>query len=211
MLIWVKIWTIFILMMPWQQKKIGYRNISYILVWGVFWATWTEWVPFSPASLCPVSAPALFLERSRQQRAAGIKQLSLSCHGFWPSPPKQSQLFPCRTHNQSNHVTLFQSQQTKVSSHNWEGWGLIGMQGTGAKTIQSMGLTASEHSLDYIISLSQDVLITTGLWDLSQRLWDLSLQKQIYLLYCLYEFSFCWKTVTAWLCLPKYRFLLGNH
>lgn len=41
-----------------------------------------------PQAPCgPVSAPAVFLESSRQPGAAGIKQLSLSCHGFWPSLP----------------------------------------------------------------------------------------------------------------------------
>lgn len=138
MLIWDKIWTIFILIVPWQRRKFGYGNIFYILVWGVIWATWIE--PPSPAHsllVALVSGPALFLGSSRQQRDAGIKQLSLSCPGFWPSPPKQSQVLPCQRHNQNNHGTLLWSQQTKVSSPNWESSGLTGMQGLGPKKIQT--------------------------------------------------------------------------
>lgn len=57
----------------------------------------------------PVSAPALFLESSRQQRAAGRKRLSLSCHGFWPSPPRQSQGFPCHTQSEQSCDTISKS------------------------------------------------------------------------------------------------------
>lgn len=79
------------------------------------------------------------------------------------------------------------------------------MQGFGAEKIPSMGWTANEL-IDYISSLSQDMLITVGC--------EISLKgssSETGLLYNLYEFSFCWKTVTALLCLPKYRFLPGNH
>lgn len=85
----------------------------------------------------PGQCSCFTLENSRQQQAAGIKQLSLSCHGFWLSPRRQSQVLPCHMPNQSNHVTLFRSQQAKVSSHKWESWGLTGMQGLGPQQTQA--------------------------------------------------------------------------
>lgn len=148
----------------------------------------------------PGQCSCLFLENSREQGAAGIKQLSLTHHGFWPSPPKQSQVLPCHMHNQSS-VALFQNQHQRwaPTAGKAEGWG---MQGLGPKEIQD-GPDSKWTQPWWPICADHH----TALRSLSKA----PGQKQIYLLYSLYEFSFCWRTVTALLCLPEYRFLPENH
>lgn len=111
-----------------------------------------------------VSAPALLLESSRQQQAAGIKQSSLFCHGFWPSPPRQSGASLPHALSEQSCDTI--SKSTKVSSHNW---GLTGMQGLGPKEIQAwVGLQWTQPWWCHLTGTGY--VITILLWDLSQTL-----------------------------------------
>lgn len=121
----------------WKEKQ-----ISYLLVQWVIWATWIEGISSSPVHgllLATVTATAVTAreQEKTQQQAEGIKQLFLSCYGFWPFPPRQSKILLCHMQNQRDHMELLQGQQTKVSSHSYESGGFTVMQGLGPKQTQA--------------------------------------------------------------------------
>lgn len=108
----------------------------------------------------PGQCSCFTLENSRQQQAPGIKQLSLSCHGFWLSPRRQSGTsLPHAKSEQSCDPILKSTGKGELPQlgklrADWHArpW---------STTDTSMALTANERSLDDSISLSRDTLITT--------------------------------------------------
>lgn len=144
----------------------------------------------------------LFLESSRQQGAAGIKQLSLSCHGFWPTPAEAGISL-----QGTSRAILWHYLQIKPKGELSQlgGLRLAGMQGLGPKKTQAWLWQQMNTAL---MVLPQD---NAGPYTALRSPSKAPVHKHISLLYSLCEFSFCGKTVPALLCLPEYRFLPGNH
>lgn len=201
MLTRVKIWTIFILIMPWQWRKFGNRNKS-LLVQGVLWATWLEGGSSSPAHrllLARVPAPAATPgSESRDpgklggsDRAAFLVLLQLLAF------PSQAEADTSLPHAESEKSRETMSRSTEKGQQLPPLWklGVYCHARPWSKEDTRIGITVNEGSRTNGILASQDICWSPDCCDISPRL-----QVRNTLLCCLVRMNSFFERKQSWYC-----------